>query len=182
MQFNGQHSPKNQSEKKKILYYMLDIFLSTICPFPTHLIYLVQSNKKTKLVFCYFCPNKTWYISPLRCLWFRHRHSTHRNTEDHLRLSRLILSLYLNSLKPISNLSHYNTNMMWDEWGDASFSDSDEQRHQQQPPDQDSHLNFDFFSELSKPKVCASFPNKLGFLFLFSFVHYVLIVNFQLGR
>ncbi|KAK9930316.1 hypothetical protein M0R45_027355 [Rubus argutus] len=42
--------------------------------------------------------------------------------------------------------------MMWDEWGDTGFSDSDEQRHQQQPPDQDSHLNFDFFSELSKPK------------------------------
>lgn len=65
-------------------------------------------------------------------------------------------------------------NMVWDdEWGDTSFSDTDEHRHQQQQPDQDSHLNFDFFSELSKPKVCASFPDKLGFLFLFSFAHYV---------
>ncbi|XP_004299714.1 PREDICTED: protein tumorous imaginal discs, mitochondrial [Fragaria vesca subsp. vesca] len=41
--------------------------------------------------------------------------------------------------------------MTWDEWGDNSFSDTDEQSQQQQT-DQDSHLKFDFFSELSKPK------------------------------
>ncbi|TQD93402.1 hypothetical protein C1H46_020991 [Malus baccata] len=40
--------------------------------------------------------------------------------------------------------------MMWDEWDDTIFSDADQQ--QQQQSDQDSHLNFDFFSDLSKPK------------------------------
>ncbi|KAL6297104.1 hypothetical protein ACE6H2_005246 [Prunus campanulata] len=38
--------------------------------------------------------------------------------------------------------------MMWDEWDDANFSHTE----QQQQPDPDSHLNFDFFSDLSKPK------------------------------
>ncbi|TQE06892.1 hypothetical protein C1H46_007530 [Malus baccata] len=41
--------------------------------------------------------------------------------------------------------------MMWDEWDDTIFSDTDQQQQQQQS-DQDSHLNFDFFSDLSKPK------------------------------
>ncbi|XP_009373785.1 chaperone protein DnaJ [Pyrus x bretschneideri] len=41
--------------------------------------------------------------------------------------------------------------MMWDEWDDTIFSDADQQQQQQQS-DQDSHLNFDFFSDLSKPK------------------------------
>ncbi|PQM38644.1 chaperone protein DnaJ [Prunus yedoensis var. nudiflora] len=43
---------------------------------------------------------------------------------------------------------HQTTSMMWDEWDDANFSHTE----QQQQPDPDSHLNFDFFSDLSKPK------------------------------
>ncbi|CAL2235634.1 unnamed protein product [Prunus armeniaca] len=43
---------------------------------------------------------------------------------------------------------HQPTSMMWDEWDDANFSHTE----QQQQPDPDSHLNFDFFSDLSKPK------------------------------
>ncbi|KAH7524308.1 hypothetical protein FEM48_Zijuj06G0105700 [Ziziphus jujuba var. spinosa] len=35
--------------------------------------------------------------------------------------------------------------MMWDEWEDDNVSDSEQ-------PDQESHLNFDFFPPLSKPK------------------------------
>lgn len=40
--------------------------------------------------------------------------------------------------------------MMWDEWEDEIHEDREESEQQQQ---QDSHLNFDFLSVLSKPKV-----------------------------
>ena len=55
--------------------------------------------------------------------------------------------------------------MMWDEWDDNVNTD-----HEQSDRHQDSHLNFDFLSALSKPKVrysCISHPLFISSIYFF---------------
>ena len=69
---------------------------------------------------------------------------------------------------------------MWDEWDDNVNTD-----HEQSDRQQDSHLNFDFLSALSKPKVlysCFSHPLFISsyFYFILFFILILLLLLFYL--
>lgn len=92
-----------------------------------------------------------WFVS-LDNSGINETYAARRDTQRQIKeaLIRLFTLYLFVSLGPFLNAHKLNT-MMW-EWGDYedAIPESDQPEPESEP---DSHLNFDFFSALAKPKV-----------------------------